>query len=377
MPDKTTIVINGRFLTQPITGVQRYAHEIVRALDDLIDRSAPEVEPFSFQIVAPRKDLIHELPLRHIDIRHAGNLRGHLWEQRDLPAAFEDGVLFCPGNTAPLSTLHSDQPVVVTVHDLSYLYFPDAYSFSFKALYKMLIPAAFRRADAVITVSYSEKAAMLRYYPRLSHKIHVIQNGGLGRRFMEAAPQAEPPADDEEPMLLYVGALNPRKNPQGILQAVSLLARRMKFRLVLAGGGSKSFQNKELAIPKGLSDRVELTGQINDTDQLIELYRNAACLVFPSFYEASPLPPIEAMACGCPVIASDIPALQERCGDAALYCDPHRPEDIADKIQQVLGSPEQAEALRRKGAQRARQYTWEFCAKETLQVITKVLNMKK
>lgn len=377
MPDKTTIVINGRFLTQPITGVQRYAHEIVRALDDLIDRSAPEVAPFSFQIVAPRKDLIHELPLRHIEIRHIGNRRGHLWEQRDLPGAFDAGVLFCPGNTAPLSALSSKKPVVVTVHDLSYLYFPEAYSFSFKALYKMLIPATFRRADAVITVSYSEKASMLRYYPRLSHKIHVIQNGGLGRRFMNDAPPPEPPADVEEPMLLYVGALNPRKNPQGILQAVSLLAKRMKFRLVLAGGGSKSFQNKELAIPESLGERVLMTGQIDDTDQLIDLYRQAACLVFPSFYEASPLPPIEAMACGCPVIASDIPALQERCGDAALYCDPHRPEDIADKIQQVLGNPGQAEALRQKGVLRARQYTWEFCAKETLQVITKVLLMKK
>lgn len=376
MPDKTTIVINGRFLTQPITGVQRYAHEIVRALDDLIEHSAPEVAPFSFQIVAPRKDLIHELPLRHIEIRHTGKRRGHLWEQRDLPGAFDEGVLFCPGNTAPLSALHGGKPVVVTVHDLSYLYFPEAYSFSFKALYKMLIPATFRQADAVITVSHSEKAAMLRYYPRLSHKIHVIQNGGLGRRFMETSPPPESTAGDDDPMLLYVGALNPRKNPQGILQAVSLLARRMNFRLVLAGGGSKSFQNKELAISDNLRERVVLTGQINDTDQLIELYRKAACLVFPSFYEASPLPPIEAMACGCPVIASDIPALQERCGDAALYCDPHRPEDIADKIQQVLGNPGQAEALRRKGALRARQYTWEFCAKETLQVITKVLNMK-
>jgi glycosyltransferase involved in cell wall biosynthesis len=91
-------------------------------------------------------------------------------------------------------------------------------------------------------------------------------------------------------------------------------------------------------------------------------------LVFPSFYEASSLPPIEAMACGCPVVASSIPSLRERCGDAAIYCDPAAPLEIADAVYRIIVDEELKEDLREKGLERAALYDWKNCAKETFQL---------
>ncbi len=371
-----TIYINGRFLTQPISGVQRYAHEWVLAVDNLLANQDAATAGLKFVLLTPAKGELHSLPLNHIDFRRAGNLQGHGWEQLNLPGLANDGLLFCPGNTAPLSSLRGKTPVVATVHDLSYLYFPAAYSVAFRAVYRTLIPAVFRRADAVITVSESEKASILKYYPNVQNKLSAIQNGGLGERFRGAA---EAPLTDaakkEAPYLLYVGALNRRKNPQGILQALAQLREELPVKLIVAGSGGKSFRNDEFGVPADIVNQVEFKGQINDTRELIKLYRGAAALVFPSFYEASPLPPIEAMACGCPVIASTIPSLQERCGDAALFCDPDQPADIAAALRKILQDEKLQTALREKGKARAKKFTWENCAKATLRIIRNVLNM--
>ncbi|HWI55369.1 MAG TPA: glycosyltransferase family 1 protein, partial [Desulfobacteria bacterium] len=120
------IYINGRFLTQSITGVQRYAHEVVKALDSMIDSGEIDKSHYQLQILAPGKGIKYDLGLKHIHLQQIGKPTGHLWEQTVLPAGSRDGLLFCPGNTAPAISLLSGQKTVVTVHDLSYLYFPDA-----------------------------------------------------------------------------------------------------------------------------------------------------------------------------------------------------------------------------------------------------------
>jgi glycosyltransferase involved in cell wall biosynthesis len=107
--------------------------------------------------------------------------------------------------------------------------------------------------------------------------------------------------------------------------------------------------------------------------ELRALYENAACFVYPSFYEGFGFPPLEAMACGCPVIVSKASSLPEVCGDAALYCDPKNSKDIAEKIQRVVHDETLRAEMRKKGLARAELYSWERCAKETMAVIQKVL----
>lgn len=373
MANRQKIYINGRFLTQPITGVQRYARELVCEFDTLLDKQAPEISSFEFEILTPPKRFVRTIQLKNIPVRPIGQFSGQTWEQFELPVAARKGMLFCPGNTAPLLSVYGKTPTIVTVHDLSYRYFPEAYSFFFRMLYKILTPCIFRRADAVITVSESEKKSILQIYPGQAEKIFAIQNGGFGSRYLaNCSGSRENPPGRDEALLLFVGALNRRKNPQGVLEAFRIITRRLKAKLVMVGASGKAFRDFGLEAPPDLAEKIIFTGQVNDTRELIRLYRQATCLVFTSFYEASPLPPMEAMACGCPVIASDIPSLRERCGDAALYCDPHNPRDIADKIHLLLSDETLHRKLREKGLQRAKTFTWEHCALQTLQVLARV-----
>jgi glycosyltransferase involved in cell wall biosynthesis len=366
------IYINARFLTQNITGVQRYAHEMLKALDDLI--GAGEIDGSSYRLVmlSPRRGLLHEPALRHIPLRKVGRLSGHAWEQLELPAYSRDGALFCPGNTAPILSLSARQVTVVTVHALSYIYFPEAYSPFFRLLYRVIIPSVLRRADAVITVSEAERKSILLHYGHADGRLHAIQSGAFSRALLNGSetPVASVP-EPGKPFLLYVGSLSKGKNLEGALKAMAIVNEKVGMDMVVAGASANVFKGLRLDLPEGISGKVRFEGQVDDTGELISLYRAAACLVFPSFYESSGLPPLEAMACGCNVVASAIPALLERCGDAALYCNPHDPEDIAKKVLRILQDPALRDSLKAKGIERSRLYTWENSARETFAVIKK------
>ncbi|MEJ2633914.1 MAG: glycosyltransferase family 1 protein [Calditrichia bacterium] len=365
---KQTIYINGRFLTQPISGVQRYAGEIIKALDVLIEKEVVDTSLYQIVILCPNKN-IHEFPeLQNIPIVRTGRLGGHAWEQLELPFFIKRNTLFCPGNTAPILTLLFGAKTIVTVHSLSYLYFAKAYSLFYRLWYRMMTPAILRLANAVITVSETEKKIISEHFPGAGSRLFAIQNGGLPVSC--SAENSTGRKTDKEPYILYVGALTRSKNFQGAMEAVRILNKTVKAKLVVAGSAGKAFNYASMVDHAQNEGLTEFKGQINNLEDLIELYRGAACFVFPSFYEASPLPPIEAMACGCPVIVSDIPALRERCGDAALYCNPGDPEDIARKIEYLIKNPDTAARLIKRGKERAKIFDWENCALKTFEIIS-------
>ncbi len=354
------IIINGRFLTQGITGVQRYARELLPAFDALLDHR-PELR---VRLLTPPIDAGLVPTLRNICHETVGRRQGHAWEQLDLPRHVESATLFCPGNTAPIASLLGRTRVVVTVHDLSYRYFPEAYSRSFKLLYNRLIPLIMRRADRVITVSQSERRAILEHYPFADERMIAIQNGGLPTGIAEQTPNSA-----GDPTVLYVGSLSKRKNFPGMLTAAVRLARTRGTRFVFIGSVPQGLIETLSSVPDDLREHINFAGQVNDWGKLLEAYRSAHCFLFPSFYEASPLPPIEAMGCGCPVIAGDIPSLRERCGDAAHYCDPNDVDGIVTAVEAVLDDPVHASALRTAGYAQAQRYSWHHCAKATLEAI--------
>jgi glycosyltransferase involved in cell wall biosynthesis len=355
------IVINGRFLTQRMTGVQRYAHELVQALDVILE-TTPRL---TVTVLSPR---LPGPPPRYRNVRHrqAGSLQGHAWEQIELPWLSRGNTLFCPGNTAPLASLMGPQRVVVTVHDLSYRYFPEAYSKAFRLWYGTMTPLILQHAAAVITVSESERRSISALYPDAIARLHAIQNGGLTT--VDVEPRTTGTATGPK-YILYVGSLNRRKNLAGMFETACRLARRRGFQFVFVGGVQKSLAGSEIEVPPDIRPLITFAGQIDDTATLTRYYQEAACLLFPSFYEASPLPPIEAMACGCPVVASDIPSLRERCDDAAVYCDPHDVGSIAAAVERVMDEPGLGATLRERGYRRAATYTWQRCAQETLAIL--------
>lgn len=366
------VAIDGRFLTQGVTGVQRYARELCSALDDALEQEAtdpgsrPEVAGLRVTLLTPR--LSTPPPsYRHLRVREVGRMSGHAWEQLDLPRHVRTAdVLFCPGNVAPLATLRGRTPVVVTVHDLAFRYHPDTVSAPFRRLYELLIPRVLRRADRAITVSESERTRMLGEFPEAADRLVAVANG-TREPAARTAPVPGDPQPPEGDYLLYVGALNQRKNVEGVVSAAQqLLRERPGLSVVFVGATADAFADVDL----GPADpRVVLTGPVHDDAVLGEFYRRASVLLFPSFFESSGLPPVEAMAHGCPVVASEIPALLERCGDAAAYCDPHDVASIVSAAERVLDDAELAARLVERGYRRSRRYSWERCLEETLGVL--------
>jgi len=369
MPEN--IYINGRFLTQAITGVQRYGHEIVSGFDQLLIAGEIDPEKYHFILLTPFKNLLFDPIYQKIEKRSVGKFSGHLWEQLELPKYSADGLLFCPGNTAPISSLKLKQRVVVTVHDLAYQYFPEAYSFLFRRWYHYLIPKIFAWADSVITVSESARSSLSKQFPDAANRIFAVQNGGLPMQYLNKISDKK--SDTKKNSVLYVGSLTRLKNIDGVIQAFEQVYQEADLKLTAVGASGKSFQKLKGKNISGYGEKIKFLGQINDPEALIKLYQKSLCLLFPSFYEASPLPPIEAMACGCPVIVSDIPPLRERCDDAAFYCDPYDVNSIARAILTLAQNSTLRKELIEKGYKQAEKYNWQNCARNTFRTIEKTI----
>lgn len=373
--------IDGRFLTQDVTGVQRVAIEFVRALDELIAEGA--FPGLDVTLWVPRAGtVVTVLPLKSVKICRAGRLTGHAWEQLELPRLAGRSILLCLGNTAPVLRLATGRaPTYTFVHDLSYKYFPSAYSWQFRLFYNTVMPIVLARSAHVFTVSVSEEQSILRQYPRLigPRRITAVQNGGgepaievqvssTRGAFLPGAAKVAP--DMKRPqMCLYVGSLTKRKNGEGLVRAAEKLVEALNVKFVFVGATGASFEDVGVEVEDRHRDRIVFLGQVNEAERVEELYRQAKVLVFPSFYEASPLPPIEAMSFGSPVVCSDIPSLRERCGDAALYCDPADVKSIVDQVTRVLTDDDLWRSLQQRGFAQAASFLWKRQVKAVLRVL--------
>ncbi|MBX9663164.1 glycosyltransferase family 1 protein [Novosphingobium sp.] len=366
------IVINGRFLMQPVTGVQRVARELTRALDRLV---AEEGLAVRLRLVCEPAAELDDLALRVTAVERAASrwagrlgwrLGGHAWEQLVLPRHVRGAHLLCLGNTAPFAALHARQGVTVMIHDLSYRQFPGAYRLHYRLGHRFMLPSLLRRAGTILTVSEREKAMLAALRPDARGRIRVAQNGGWGG----AAPAAQRLLTSGEAVepgyMLFVGSLSRRKNIHGVLEVAVRLARESGLRTLIVGGGSEILSPITGDVPADVAHLVRFTGPVTELDALGQLYRGAGCLLFPSFYEASPLPPIEAMHFGCPVVVSAIPAMTERCGTAAVYCDPCDVDDMVAAVRRVLADPAPFAA---KGRIHAAHWTWRDQAIRVLEAV--------
>jgi len=243
--------------------------------------------------------------------------------------------------TVPVPPL--DLPRVVTVHDVQHLDLPRMFSRPELAFRRLAYDRAARRATAVIVPSSFVQERVVARLGVPPERVHVIHHGVDHVRF---APCDEP----RESFLLYPARAWPHKNHARLFEAFAELRReRPELRLVLTGGGHET-----LSLPTGAESRGLVGG-----DELAALYRRAACLVFPSLYEGFGAPPLEAMACGCPVAASRAGSMPEVCGDAAVLFDPEDPHAIAAGVLEALS---RAPTLSRLGLERASGFTWEGAA---------------
>lgn len=232
-----------------------------------------------------------------------------------------------------------DLPTAVTVHDLQHLDHPELFSRAERLFRARTHEGSARKADAVIVPSQFVRRRAIELLGLPPERVHAIPWGVDHERF-------RPGHEEREPFLLYPARPWPHKNHARLFEAFTRLRdERPELRLVLTGGGHEG-----KAVPAGVEVRGLVSGE-----ELASLYRRTACLVFPSLYEGFGQPPLEAMASGTPVAASNIPAIAEACGDAAALFDPVDPEDIAAVVSGVLDAPLRFGAA---GPEQARRFTW-------------------
>lgn len=261
--------------------------------------------------------------------------------------------------------------LLVTVHDVFHLAMPEFVGGLHKRLYaKAMFGAVTRSADAVVCDSEFTARELVRFTGVSRQKLRVIRLGIDSSWFASV----KAPSPQAKPFLLFVGNVKPHKNLVRLLDAFASIAEVVPHDLVIVGKKEGFITGDEVVKERALrlGDRVHFTGYIDDA-ALRQYFSRAEALVFPSLYEGFGLPPLEAMASGCPVIVSNAASLPEVCGEAAVYCDPYSSEDIAQKILLVLRDASLRADLIRKGLEQARKFSWEACAEETSRVMRGLL----
>jgi glycosyltransferase involved in cell wall biosynthesis len=357
------LALNGRFLSQRVTGVQRHARELVRAMDRLLQRNIGSRPDLEITLLAP-PDARLDLELHRISVKRVGHLRGQAWEQLDLPRYSRGQLLLSFGNTAPATVRRQ----LLTIHDASVFAVPDAYSPLFRHYYRLLLPFLARRIERVLTVSSFSAKELVRWLGIPEGKIRIVP-GGHDHILAVSSDRAvlERHGLARRPYVLAVGSLARHKNLEAVVTAMHRLGPQ-GWEYALAGPvNPRIFE----ALPEGPAG-VKQLGYVTDAE-LRALYEGAACLVYPSRYEGFGLPPIEAMACGCPVIVSRSASLPEVCGEAALYVDADDHHQLATAIRRVMCEENLAARLRQLGLEQASRWTWARSAEQALSSAREVL----
>jgi glycosyltransferase involved in cell wall biosynthesis len=283
------------------------------------------------------------------------------------------------------SPLYCPVPVVVSVHDVSYLEHPEYFRRERAWQLKLTVARTVRQAAKILTVSEFSRASILRAYGGIDEdKVVVVPNA--------AAPEFRPISRDAAaaavrqrfavngPFLLSVGDLLPRKNQIGLIRAFSRLLRaypQFAHSLVLAGKETWFAHHvREAARASGLADRIQFLGFVSDSE-LLHLYNACDVFVFPSYYEGFGMPALEAMACGRAVVCSSTSALPEVVDGAALLFDPYSVDEMVRALADLLLDAELRARMERLGLQRAAHFSWQNAAQKTLEVYHSVAEMSR
>jgi glycosyltransferase involved in cell wall biosynthesis len=382
------IGINALFLQKPTSGMGQHLLHLLEGLDTLDEKDqqymllAPRFRR-AYTVRAPQlSDRFREVEVVSALARLGENVEQVYWEQMGIVAAGmreKIDLLHCPYWSNPV---WSPWPTVVTVHDVIQFVLPEYAWRKISRLYFGMVSVAARRAQAVITVSECSKRDIMKIIGLPAERIHVIGNAvdasfypvrdawllanvreryGIASRFV-----------------LYFGGFDMRKNVPRIIEAYGKLPEslRREYQLVIAGryqhlGHPLYPDPRETVRRLGLEGSVIFTGQIREQDKA-PLYSAATVYMFPSLYEGFGMTVLEAMACGTPVLTSNVSALPEVVGDAGALVDPYSAKAITDKLAELLDRQSTRDELSRRGLERARHFTWPQVAEQTVRVYREI-----
>jgi glycosyltransferase involved in cell wall biosynthesis len=345
--------VNGRFLTQRMTGVQRYAYEIVVALDEILSEQVDGANLPRMRLVLPPG--VAAIPvLSKIGIYRTNFGSGHIWDQLVLPLYAGSGVLSL-GNFGPMLARNH----IVCIHDANTFIQPESYSRAFGLAYRTLLPLIGRQASRVATVSRFSADMLVKYRICRREKIFIAPNGHEHALRWDASRAGLPllKALTRPYVLLLGGGGAKHKNVHVILDQAQALDEA-GIDIVVVGAASSVFSANAPAFQRS---NIHHAGYVGD-DDLAALYGGALCLVFPSKIEGFGIPPLEAMTMGCPVISSNAASLVEVGGDAVAYLDPDQGGRWRDAILGLFGNHDLRATMAAQGRKRAALFSWKRSA---------------
>ena len=358
------MIINATNIGRNIAGISRYSLSISLYFLEHWD--------YPFQLFINKHALVHFEKAQNKDkikvisgtvspdFGFRGNFLRLLWTNK-LSLQNQTKLIF---NTSPLEGSLHHKKQIITVYDTIPLLFPSNHKKQYY-YYKHILPIILKNSVKILTISENSKNSIMNYYRVPKENICVI-GGGISNIFTNQKTNCT-----KQTYILYVGRLCPTKNIQGIIKAFDLLINKHKLDLRLKLTGKNG--NLNFKINNATRKRIEFVGNVPE-NELVNLYTNASLFIFPSFYEGFGLPPLEAMASGCPVVVSNKGSLPEICGDAAYYINPYDEESIMEGMYKVLTDNIVRQTLIQNGLERVKMFSWEISAKKHINVFEEVLN---
>ena len=363
------IAIDARTLTSPKTGDRTVTLGFIKGLAALPASEALDLTLVSQEPLPP--DVLPPGAFRRLVVPRP---RGYLW----MPLAFPRALRQCRAQVGLIQYMgpfRAPCPIVTTIHDTVWRTMPQTFPWKDRMVLNAFIPGTIARAAAVTTGSEFARDEILRHFPGARGKLHVVPYA-VDERFARVTDEAQLAAVRRKYALparfiLSVGVLQPRKNVEGLIRAYSQLPPELRREYSLVITGKRGWLDANLPqLARAAGEGIVFTGYVAD-DELPSLYSLASCFVYPSLYEGFGLPPLEAMACGTPVVSSSAASLPEVTGGAALLANP----DVAAlclAITKLLSDTALREQLIAAGQQRAAQMTWERSARALLDVLRQV-----
>jgi len=364
------VAINASIVGESPTGLGLYAINLIRALDALRD-DLTVYTSCRRELTDLRARIVPGTALARPERGLWGHFARLIWVQTSLRLRVQSARARVLLNTVPEAIFGSPVPQVTVVHDLLPLFFPAEYPRQ-QYYFRSLVPRVLRASRVVVADSESTRRDVISSYGIPPGKVRVIYPGYDPATYFANGGQGGRGASDDA-YLLYVGNLLPHKNLLSLLDALAILRRRRRARLIIRGEGQPAYARavRERVETLGLNDVVTFQGYASP-GYLRDLYAHAACLVLPSLHEGFGLPVLEAMACGTPVITSRSSSLPEVAGDAAVQVDPHDAIELSDAMYRLLSNAELRRELCARGIKWVEGFSWRRTAQQMSRLLDEV-----
>ncbi|CDF57722.1 glycosyltransferase family 4 protein [Thermobrachium celere] len=349
-------------------GIGRYSYEVAKGVYNLkeidfkIVIREQDIDKFNF---AKKEDLII---MKNINNSKQRNYVEQFVLPKMIYEKYPDAIIHYPDTMAPILAKNK---VIITIHDLAFKALKNEFTLKTRLWKNFITDFSVKKADKIIAITNFTKSEIEKYYPFAKEKINVIYNGF--NDFSKDPINEENLRKDFENIIskkyiLTVSTISPRKNIDGLIKAFNLIKAQIPHNLIIAGKNGWNYEHVfKLVDELNLKERVIFTGAVTD-DELKLLYKNADLFVYPSYYEGFGLPPLEAMACGCPTLVSNLTSLPEVVGNEEMTFDPYDEKEIAMKIMYIVNNNLILKTFIENSLRIVKRFNWDKCSYEMLNI---------